>query len=230
MIPRRGGPTHKVLVAFVAILLTFLHHAATAAADADAADDNIDAQKRLRLRKNLATAITSTPTITTTYLVSFADKDIPPGKRCVALAQSMGGTILRIYEHVLNGCSLILPAAKAQVAYAALDNNPTVHAVEMNQEIFLTYEATTENIFHSTNFLNESAVAPSWGLDRINQCTLPLDNIVTKQNATGVKVFIIDTGIYSDHQEFANGVIGPGDCHLSLFSLENALTDVIGHG
>ncbi len=229
IVPRRSGPTQKVLVAIVAILLTILQLAAATAADAA---DDINAQKRLRLRKNLDTAITSTPT-TTTYLVSFADKDIPPAKRCAALAQSMGGTILRIYEHVLNGCSLILPAAKAQVAYVALDNNPTVHAVEMNQEIYLAYEAKTENIVHSTTFLNKinaSAVAPSWGLDRINQCTLPLDNIVAKQNAAGVKVFIIDTGIYSDHQEFSNGVIGPGDCHLSLFSLENALTDVIGHG
>jgi hypothetical protein len=40
-----------------------------------------------------------------------------------------------------------------------------------------------------------SNTALSWGLDRINQCALPLDGIGTKQDATGVRVFIIDTGV-----------------------------------
>lgn len=40
-----------------------------------------------------------------------------------------------------------------------------------------------------------------WGLDRVNDCDLPLDGVVTKQNAEGTKVFILDTGIRTTHND-----------------------------
>lgn len=221
-VSRSNDPVLKVLfITVVAILVAFSHNTS-----ADDSDNIIVKKKRIHHRKNLVNTGTTTPK---TYLVSFSDKEVAPAKQCAALAKSMGGIVHRVYEHAVNGCSLILPAAQAQMAYTAMNNNPTVQDVELDQEIYLSHEAMAENIFDYKN-LQASAVAPSWGLDRINQCTLPLDNVVAKQNAAGVNVFIIDTGIYAEHQEFANGVIGPGDCHLSLFSSENALTDVIGHG
>lgn len=69
----------------------------------------------------------------------------------------------------------------------------------------------------------------NWGLDRINQCALPLDHVVTKKNADGVRVFIVDTGIYAEHEEFA-GIIGPAECHKSVIVNEAALVDVNGWG
>ncbi len=52
-----------------------------------------------------------------------------------------------------------------------------------------------------------SGPAASWGLDRIDQRTLPLDNqISTSQNGFGVTVYIIDTGIRADHSEFGGRV------------------------
>ena len=56
-----------------------------------------------------------------------------------------------------------------------------------------------------------------WGRNRINQCELPLDNsFAKKQDATGVKVFIVDGGIYSDHTEF-EGIMGPKECHFDAY-------------
>ena len=69
----------------------------------------------------------------------------------------------------------------------------------------------------------------SWGLDRINQCSLPLDNFATKQSASGVKVFIVGSGIYREHEEFT-GIIGPAECHKSVIVNEAALVDVNGWG
>ena len=34
-----------------------------------------------------------------------------------------------------------------------------------------------------------------WGLDRIDQCELPLSNTATKMDASGVRVYILDTGV-----------------------------------
>jgi subtilisin family serine protease len=178
---------------------------------------------------------TSGTTSTTNYIVSFADMDVSPAKRCAALAKSMGGTVHQVYDHVLNGCS-ISTAVQAQSAFTALKNSLIVNFVAEDQVVSIDDQEVTEsnNIFEdSTSRIHSSssvAAATSWGLDRINQCAMPLDNEVTKQDASGVKVFIVDTGVYAAHEEFANGSIGPADCHFSAFAGENALSDGHGHG
>ncbi len=52
-----------------------------------------------------------------------------------------------------------------------------------------------------------SGLAASWGLDRIDQRTLPLNSqISTSQNGFGITAYIIDTGIRADHNEFGGRV------------------------
>ena len=72
----------------------------------------------------------------------------------------------------------------------------------------------------------------AWGLNRINQCNLPIDSKMTKQNATDVKVYIIDTGISGTHNDF-RGVLEPnpniGSCHLDATGENNPLSDGNGH-
>ncbi len=52
-----------------------------------------------------------------------------------------------------------------------------------------------------------SGLAASWGLDRIDQRTLPLNGqISTSQNGFGITAYIIDTGIRADHNEFGGRV------------------------
>lgn len=170
----------------------------------------------------------------TTYIVTFEDMEVQPAIRCTDLAESTGGTVQYVYNHVLNGCALTMPLAQEQATFEALSRGPAVKSVEEDTEVFIINDSSNEKDHHfdpnSNSPLHVSSVAPSWGLDRINQCALPLDGIASKQDAVGAKVFIIDTGIYAKHEEFANGVIGPDDCHFSAFSNEIALSDVRGHG
>ena len=52
-----------------------------------------------------------------------------------------------------------------------------------------------------------SGLASSWGLDRVDQRTLPLNSLIsTSQNGFGVTAYIIDTGIRADHAQFGGRV------------------------
>ena len=52
-----------------------------------------------------------------------------------------------------------------------------------------------------------SGLASSWGLDRIDQRTLPLNSqISTSQNGFGVTAYIIDTGVLATHTQFGGRV------------------------
>jgi subtilisin family serine protease len=65
---------------------------------------------------------------------------------------------------------------------------------------------------------------PSWGLDRVDQDALPLDQSYEyTQSGSGVEAFVLDTGLNTTHQEF-EGRVGegydfidddadPSDCH-----------------
>ena len=58
--------------------------------------------------------------------------------------------------------------------------------------------------------INDTQTGPPWGLDRIDQRSLPLSNSYTyATDGQGVHAYIIDTGIRSSHTEFS-GRIGAG--------------------
>ena len=122
------------------------------------------------------------------------------------LAAAHGGVAARTYRHALNG-GLIrgLSAARAQ----ALANHPMVAVVEE--------DGVVEAVAVQLN-------PPSWGLDRIDQRALPLDNSYTYNfDGTGVDVYVIDTGLRATHNDFGGRAtldfdsIGDGqngnDCH-----------------
>jgi Subtilase family/Peptidase inhibitor I9 len=72
----------------------------------------------------------------------------------------------------------------------------------------------------------QQADPPSWGLDRIDQHTLPLDNAYNYPNvAENVHAYVIDTGISATHQDFG-GRVQPG------FGADggNGTNDGNGHG
>ena len=69
-----------------------------------------------------------------------------------------------------------------------------------------------------------TVAAASWGLDRIDQRTLPLDKKITRGGTgAGVSAYIIDTGVYATSAEFGSRVTsgftsvndgkGSGDCN-----------------
>ncbi len=101
------------------------------------------------------------------------------------LAAAHGAAVGRTYSHALNGALFV---GLSDAAARALANNPNVRWVEEDGLVGLV--ATQTN-------------PPSWGLDRIDQRALPLDNSYTYNfDGTGVDVWIIDTGIRQTHVDF----------------------------
>ena len=69
--------------------------------------------------------------------------------------------------------------------------------------------------------------AASWGLDRTDQRSLPLDNQITRGGTgAGVSAYIIDTGVYSASAEFGNRVVGG----FTAFNDGNGTNDCHSHG
>lgn len=101
-----------------------------------------------------------------------------------ALAQTYNVVLGPVFEHAIDGfVAQMTPEQAAQMA-----NDPSVEYVEQDQIVSLV--ATQAN--------------STWGLDRIDQASLPLDgNYSYQQDGSGAHVYIIDTGIRTSHNEFA---------------------------
>ena len=125
----------------------------------------------------------------------------------VGAAARYGGRVGHFYEHALSGFSLCMPEAGAR----ALANEPNVELVEQDQ------------IMRA----NVTQTPATWGIDRIDQRNLPLDNSYTYNfTGAGVHAYIIDTGIRATHQEFA-GRIGDG---FTAINDGRGTNDCNGHG
>ncbi|HEX8459090.1 MAG TPA: S8 family serine peptidase [Pyrinomonadaceae bacterium] len=124
------------------------------------------------------------------YIVVF--KESVPEARINAfaaqLAREHGGKIGFVYQHALRGFSVQLNEAQAE----ALSRNPQVEYVE---EDSLVEGAAVQ-------------ASPTWGLDRVDQRSLPLNNSYSYANSgAGVNVYIIDGGIRLTHQEFGGRAV-----------------------
>jgi len=113
-------------------------------------------------------------------------------------------------------------AAAAAADDNVIDANNIFAPSTFSEAPFIVSAATTK----TTNVV---ATTDVWGLDRLNQCNAKPDGFMFKQNAKGVKVFIMSNGIYQEHQEFI-GSIGPSDCHKSYIDGEEPLKDGSGWG
>jgi subtilisin family serine protease len=121
------------------------------------------------------------------YIVVFRDVVDDPGGLARQLVQASGGSLLFTYSSALKGFAARLPTVAAQ----ALVLNPLVAYVERDQ-LYRTDETQVMD-----------ANGDPWGLDRIDQVTLPLSGDYTYTSAgDGVNVYIIDTGIWTSHPDF----------------------------
>ena len=104
-----------------------------------------------------------------------------------AAAEAAGGTVRVTYSHALRGFSAALPAG----ALAAVRAADGVKYVEADAAVHVAKKQPNP---------------PSWGLDRVDQRDLPLNNSYgyVKKAGKGVDVYIIDTGMRFTHDDFGN--------------------------
>ena len=141
------------------------------------------------------------------YIVVFR-----PGTRGAAdLARSLtrehGGALLHTYTSALQGFAARLPEGRA----AALARNPNVVSVEQDRTVTVA----------------DTQTGATWGLDRSDQRSLPLDGAYTDGNeGAGVHLYVVDTGVRLDHTQFT-GRLGAG---YDAVTSGGSANDCNGHG
>lgn len=161
----------------------------------------------------------SATAVADSYIVVLEDSTVgaPAGSRQPAvqrtadsLAERFGGTIGHVYRDALHGFEIQL----SEQAAHRLAADPAVAYVEQNQVTPTIASGVQPN-------------PPSWGLDRIDQRHLPLDNQYAYPNtAPNVHAYLVDTGIRGTHLDFGGRVTGGVDL------VDGALPadDCNGHG
>jgi subtilisin family serine protease len=125
-----------------------------------------------------------------------------------SLSQKYGGSVTQTYKAALNGFATNMSEAQARKLAA----DPAVDYVQANRTLRIS--GTQPN-------------PPSWGIDRIDQRNLPLDNSYTYPNeASNVNAYIIDTGILTTHTTFG-GRAKPG---FDAITAGGQAVDCHGHG
>ncbi|MFD7840499.1 S8 family peptidase [Streptomyces sp. NPDC059761] len=129
-----------------------------------------------------------------------------------AVARRYGATIGRTYSAALNGYSVKVSEAQAKKLAA----DPAVKSVVQNRTFTVDDAQGTQ------------PSPPSWGLDRIDQHPLPLDNSYTYPDKAGegVTAYIIDTGVRISHTEFG----GRASYGYDAIDNDNTAQDGHGHG
>jgi subtilisin family serine protease len=122
-----------------------------------------------------------------------------------SLARPQGGSVVRTWN-TIRGFEVAMSRSQAM----KLVGNPAVAYVEQNQRVSLDAVQTP---------------TPSWGLDRIDQRSLPLDNSYTYHaTASNVTAYAIDTGIRISHSDFG------GRATWGTNTIDGNNTDCNGHG
>ncbi|MFT7836439.1 S8 family serine peptidase [Saccharothrix sp. BKS2] len=125
-----------------------------------------------------------------------------------ALSGKYQAVVKHTYTRALRGFSATMTEAQAR----RLAADPSVSYVQQDGEVTIS---------------GTQAPTPSWGLDRIDQAALPLDNSYTYPNeGEGVTAYIIDTGIRNSHGDFG----GRASSGRDTVDNDNDTADCNGHG
>lgn len=162
--------------------------------------------------KESASFLRSENAIPNQYIVVFRDDLVgAQSTELMAsdLAEAYTGKVKQTFGQALNG---FVAEIEDEEAARALAEEPAVAFVEEDAVITL----------------NADQSPATWGLDRIDQASLPLNNryFVDGNDGAGVHVYVIDTGIRATHNEFA-GRVGNG---FDAVDNDNNPNDCNGHG
>ncbi len=102
--------------------------------------------------------------------------------------RATGGKVGHVYNNALKGYSIQLPDNASDSALEAIKNRPNVEFIEKDQQVYALGTQTNA----------------TWGLDRIDQKNLPLDEIYNYETTSeNVTAYIVDTGINYSHTDFS---------------------------
>src|SRR5688572_15435766 len=122
------------------------------------------------------------------YIIVF-NEDAPKGLvKAFVDDAAANGQLHYTYSGVFQGYAATLPGNSIQ----GLQNNPHVMMIEADETVQLTATQSPA----------------TWGLDRIDQRNLPLSNSYQYDfTGSGVRVYIIDTGIRRTHTQFGGRAV-----------------------
>jgi len=146
--------------------------------------------------------------IPNSYIVVFKDDvSAQAGDLTTALASKHDAKVTHTYSHAVRGFA----ATMSEKAAKRLAADPSVAYVEQDGTVSL---AATQS------------PVPSWGLDRIDQRNLPLNNSYTYPDSagSGVTAYVIDTGIRTTHTTFGGRAV------WGTNTADTNNTDCNGHG
>lgn len=143
------------------------------------------------------------------YIVTLDESAQAETAKGRAVAARFGAKIKRTYTSALNGYAVELSEAQAKKLAA----DPAVSSVVQNR--VFTIDGTQPS-------------PPSWGLDRIDQKALPLNQSYTYPDTAGqgVTAYIIDTGVRISHSDFGGRAFNGYDA----IDNDNVAQDGHGHG
>ena len=145
--------------------------------------------------------------IANSYIVVYKDNVQDVDGESGDISAKTGGKVKYTYKSALKGMAIELSAAQA----AALASDPRVSYVEQDQTMSIS---TVQS-------------GATWGIDRIDQRSLPLSGTyVYNADGTGVTVYIIDTGINFTHSEYS----GRAFTGIDEITAGGTAADCNGHG
>jgi serine protease len=129
------------------------------------------------------------------------------------LATNYDISVVKNFGSALNG--VLINANAKQIA--ELQNDPKIKYIEQDQMMSISPVITASG--------NQGS--PTWGLDRIDQRDLPLDNNYHYDfDGSGVTAYVVDTGVLTSHNEFG----GRASSGYDFIDNDFDATDCNGHG